>query len=97
MGNNDRYNYHRRHRDYAEKKLRKSIGSIISGSIKNYFDSHPDLETGDWIRESLAKRITGQLCSQDCRRTLLSLIVNAEKEWLEEASKLTEQWEEESD
>lgn len=83
-----RINYHRRMRDVAEKKLRKTIGNIVEGTIKNYFEQHPLAPKHDWIRESLAKRMIGELCKADTRRRLLTLIVNAEKAWLEDAGAL---------
>ncbi len=84
-----RINYHRLARDVAEKKLRKTIGNIVEGTIKNYFEQHPLASKNDWIRESLAKRMIGELCKADTRRRILTLIVNAEKAWLEDAGVLS--------
>lgn len=93
----DRINYHRRSRDFAEHRLRKTIRRIVEGTIKNYFEQHPEVSKADWIRESLAKRLIGELCGADTRRRLLTLIVNAEKAWLEDAASLAEPETEEAD
>lgn len=85
---NPRINAHRRIRDVAEQRLRKVVGNIVNGTIKNYFEQHPTAPKDNWIREGIAKRLIGELSKADTRRRLLSLIVAAEREWLDDAAAL---------
>ena len=86
-------NRNRKDRGQLEDELRRYVHDVINGSIQDCINQHGN-QPLQVAKVSLLKRIQGQLCAPDVRRTLIEKILNCEREAIEEADDILSQGEE---
>lgn len=86
-------NRHRKDRGQFEDELHRYVHDVINGSIQDCINQHGN-QPLQVAKVSLLKRIQGQFCAPDVRRTLIEKILNCEREAIEEADDILSQGEE---